>query len=80
MKGSKSKDGNPKIPDIPPRIKIYDKEYISVDEFSELKGLTPDKTVEMIRAGVYQGRKLNHQWFVAYSEIKNLFENTSGSD
>jgi hypothetical protein len=41
---------------------------ISLDEFSKLKGITPSKTIDMIRGGFYVGRKIGEDWFVDASE------------
>ncbi len=45
------------------------KEYIPVEEFAKFKGLTPEKTIEMIREGFYQGQIIDEKWYVSYSEI-----------
>jgi len=46
-----------------------EKEYIPVEEFAHFKGLTPEKTIKMIRDGFYQGRIIDEKWYVSYSEI-----------
>nr|BAJ06919.1 hypothetical protein [uncultured bacterium] len=48
-----------------------EKEYIPVEEFAELKGITPEKAIQMIRDGFYQGRIIDEKWYVSYSEISD---------
>ena len=59
--------------------KISDKEYITIEEFSEYKGITRDKIVEMIKDGFYQGRIVDGKWYVAYSELENNHASTQYS-
>lgn len=55
------------------------KEYSPVDVFAKHKGITPEKAIEMIREGYYQGRIIDDQWYAATAEIEsNSYNNTSG--
>ena len=53
--------------------------YIPIAEFSEIKGIGEAKIVKMIREGFYQGKLVNHRWYVHISETKDL-HNTKGPE
>ena len=62
----------------PSTQKTSEVEFVPVAEFSEFKGISTEKAIEMIRDGFYQGRLLDGEWFVSYSEIST--NNPQGSD
>jgi len=43
---------------------------IPVIEFSKLKGMAPDKVIDMIRDAFYVGRKVDDEWFIDKSELQ----------
>ncbi len=49
--------------------KSTESQYVPVEEFAEYKGITPDKAIQMIRDGFYQGQIIEDHWYVAFSEI-----------
>jgi len=56
----------------PSRIsKRPEKAYIPIDEFAEYKGLEPEKVIEMIREGSFQGQRVNGQWWVYYTQVES---------
>ena len=46
-------------------------ELIPVSEFSEIKGISTSKVIEMIRDGFYEGRLIEGEWFASYNEVSN---------
>lgn len=52
-----------------------------VAEFAKLKGIAAEKVVDMIRDGVYVGRKAGDDWFINKSELqdKKSKQNVVGS-
>ena len=42
---------------------------MSVEEFAKLKGMAPEKVINMIRDAFYVGRKIDDNWFIDKSEI-----------
>jgi hypothetical protein len=53
------------------KVLSAEEEYIPVEEFAKFKGITPEKAIQMIRDGFYQGRVIDEKWYVSYSEIGN---------
>lgn len=51
--------------------KSTESQYVPVEEFAEYKGINPEKTIQMIRDGFYQGQIIDNHWYVAFSEIDN---------
>ena len=42
---------------------------LPVEEFAEKKNLDPEKVIEMVRSGFYEGRKIDDEWFIKEHEI-----------
>ncbi len=51
---------------------------VTVEEFSEVKGIAVEKIIEMIREGFYEGRIVEGQWYVNAFEPNSL-SNTPNS-
>lgn len=51
-----------------------EKKLIPVEEFAELKGITSEKAIDMIRDGFYEGQKVDDKWNVFYSEVGSTSE------
>lgn len=45
------------------------RDFMSVSEFSDQKGIAEPKVIEMIREGFYVGRKVGDDWFVSREEL-----------
>lgn len=45
---------------------------ITVEEFSEKKGIAVEKVVSMIKSGFYSGRVEGEQWYVSEDEFKGV--------
>ncbi len=43
---------------------------IHVVEFGKIKGIKPEKVIDMIRDGFYVGRKVGDDWFIDESELQ----------
>ena len=43
---------------------------IPVIEFAKLKGMKPEKVIDMIRDAFYVGRKVDEEWFIDKSELQ----------
>ncbi len=49
-----------------------EKEYVPVEEFARFKGMAPQKIIDMIRDGFYQGQIIDGDWYISHSEVQNL--------
>lgn len=52
---------------------------IPVQKFSEEKGLSESKTIELIREGIYVGRKVGDNWYVQAEELNSTKATVSSS-
>jgi hypothetical protein len=55
---------------------FYEK-YMPVEDFADLKNITIEKAISMIRAGFYEGQVKNEKWYVSSSEIAEVGDNKS---
>jgi hypothetical protein len=53
---------------------FYEK-YMPVEDFADLKNITIEKAISMIRAGFYDGQVKNEKWYVSSSEIAEVGDN-----
>jgi len=49
--------------------KLVKKEFIPVEEFADFKEVASEKVIQMIKDGFYQGRVIEDQWYISYSEV-----------
>lgn len=54
-------------------------EYVPVEEFSEYKGMTSEKVIQMIKDGFYVGRIMDEKWYVSFSELDGHNQNATNS-
>lgn len=52
-------------------------DHVSLEEFSKIKGIEPEKIINMVRDGFYQGTKVNEKWYIRNEPSTNTLKSKS---
>jgi len=46
--------------------------YLTIEEFSRIKGMQAPKVIDMVRSGFYVGKKVDESWYISINEIEGM--------